>query len=86
MPAVASAKPDEMIFTSATTEPSSLAILGLAPFGEQRGRHYIITTGNEHKALLEPLGISLHGDADMILPHVVNFSEGVWIPRLSWWS
>jgi cysteine desulfurase len=50
-----SARPDELIFTSGATESNNIAILGLAPFGDERERRHIISTAIEHKAVLEPL-------------------------------
>lgn len=49
------AKPDELIFTSGATESNNIALLGLAPYGEQHGRRHIISSAIEHKAVLEPL-------------------------------
>ncbi|MFC6093737.1 cysteine desulfurase DndA [Saccharothrix lopnurensis] len=49
------AEPDELIFTSGATESNNIALLGLAPHGEQTGRQHIITSAIEHKAVLEPL-------------------------------
>ncbi len=49
------AEPDEVIFTSGATESNNIALLGLAPYGEQSGRRHIITSAIEHKAVLEPL-------------------------------
>ncbi|MFI6448831.1 cysteine desulfurase DndA [Kitasatospora sp. NPDC050543] len=49
------AEPDELIFTSGATESNNIALLGLAPYGEQTGRRHIITSAIEHKAVLEPL-------------------------------
>ncbi|MFE3460111.1 cysteine desulfurase DndA [Nocardiopsis aegyptia] len=49
------AKPDEIIFTSGATESNNIALLGLAPHGEQHGRRHIITSAIEHKAVIEPL-------------------------------
>jgi cysteine desulfurase len=51
---------DEVIFTSGATESNNLAILGLAPFGEQHERRHIITTAIEHKAVLEPIDALRH--------------------------
>lgn len=55
--AVVGAKRDEVIFTSGATESNNLAILGLAPHGEQTGRKHIVSTAIEHKAVLEPLEV-----------------------------
>ncbi|MGW2539861.1 cysteine desulfurase DndA [Kitasatospora sp. NPDC001574] len=49
------AEPDELIFTSGATESNNIALLGLAPYGEQSGRRHIISSAIEHKAVLEPL-------------------------------
>ena len=53
--AVVDAKVDEVVFTSGATESNNIAILGLAPFGEDTGRRHIVSTAIEHKAVLEPL-------------------------------
>ena len=52
---VLAADPAEIVFTSGATESCNLAILGLARYGEATGRHHIISTAIEHKAVLEPL-------------------------------
>lgn len=52
--AVVNAKRDEVIFTSGATESNNLAILGLKRAGVEQSRRHIITTGIEHKAVLEP--------------------------------
>ncbi|MBF6547610.1 cysteine desulfurase DndA [Nocardia brasiliensis] len=64
------ASSDELIFTSGATESNNIAILGLAPFGEQTGRRHIITSAIEHKAVLEPLEhLRTRGfDVDIIEP------------------
>ncbi|MDN0193912.1 cysteine desulfurase DndA [Streptomyces sp. S.PNR 29] len=49
------AEPDELIFTSGATESNNIALLGLAPYGEESGRRHIITSAIEHKAVIEPL-------------------------------
>lgn len=46
---------DEVIFTSGATESDNLALLGLAPHGDDQGRRHIVSTQIEHKAVLEPL-------------------------------
>lgn len=51
---VASAKRDEVIFTSGATESNNLAILGIRRAGHESGRFHIITSEIEHKAVLEP--------------------------------
>ena len=53
--AVVEASSDEVLFTSGATESNNVAILGLAPFGEESGRRHIVTTAIEHKAVLEPV-------------------------------
>jgi cysteine desulfurase len=52
---VVAAKRDEVIFTSGATESNNLAILGLREFGRESGKRHVITTGIEHKAVLEPM-------------------------------
>ncbi|MFF4367263.1 cysteine desulfurase DndA [Streptomyces sp. NPDC001594] len=49
------AEVDELIFTSGATEGNNIALLGLAPHGEESGRRHIITSAIEHKAVIEPL-------------------------------
>lgn len=41
-------------FTSGSTESNNIAILGLESYGHDCGRRHIITTGIEHKSVLEP--------------------------------
>src|SRR5262249_54836912 len=53
--ALVRAQREDVIFTSGATESNNLAILGLAAFGETSGRHHVISTQIEHKAVLEPL-------------------------------
>lgn len=53
--AVVDTAPSDLVFTSGATESDNLAILGLAPYGEEIGKKHIISTGLEHKAVLEPL-------------------------------
>ena len=52
---VIDASSDEVLFTSGATESNNIAILGLAPFGEESGRRHVVTTEIEHKAVLEPV-------------------------------
>jgi len=52
--ALVGAKRDEIIFTSGATESNNIAILGLRAATEEQGKKHIITTGIEHKAVLEP--------------------------------
>ena len=53
--AVVDASSDEVLFTSGATESNNVAILGLAPFGDESGRRHVVTTAIEHKAVLEPI-------------------------------
>lgn len=46
---------DEVIFTSGATESNNLAILGLAEYGLREGKRHLITSAQEHKAVLEPI-------------------------------
>lgn len=46
---------DEVIFTSGATESNNMAILGLEEFGRREGRRHLITSAQEHKAVLEPI-------------------------------
>lgn len=52
---VLSSKTEEVIFTSGATESNNIALLGLGDYGVKTGKKHIITTGIEHKAVLEPL-------------------------------
>jgi len=52
---IVSCRPEEVVFTSGATESDNLAILGLAEWGLQQGKRHIISSGIEHKAVLEPL-------------------------------
>jgi len=46
-------RPDEVFFTSGATESNNIAIQGLQEYAETCGKKHIITTGIEHKAVLE---------------------------------
>ena len=54
---VVDSKVDEVIFTSGATESNNIAILGIAPHAERTGKRHIISSGIEHKAILEPLAL-----------------------------
>ncbi|MGV9272321.1 cysteine desulfurase DndA [Streptomyces griseosporeus] len=64
------AEAGELIFTSGATESNNIALLGMAPYGEESGRRHIITSAIEHKAVLEPLEhLQTRGfDVDFIEP------------------
>ena len=51
--ACAGAAPDEVVWTSGATEANNLAILGVAHYYREQGRH-IVTARTEHKAVLDP--------------------------------
>lgn len=53
--AVLHVEPDDLLFTSGSTESNNMAILGIAPWAKEHGKTHIITTAMEHKAILEPL-------------------------------
>ena len=46
------ADPKEIVFTSGATESDNLAVIGVAHFYKEKGRH-LITTNIEHKAVLD---------------------------------
>lgn len=45
--------PEDVFFTSGATESNNIAIQGLREYAEKTGKKHIITTGIEHKAVLE---------------------------------
>jgi cysteine desulfurase len=51
--AAVGAASNEVIWTSGATEANNLAILGVAQYYRERGRH-IVTSRTEHKAVLDP--------------------------------
>ncbi|MFL6575101.1 MAG: IscS subfamily cysteine desulfurase [Povalibacter sp.] len=48
------AAPNTIVWTSGATESDNLAVLGVARFNADRGRH-IVSSRTEHKAVLDPL-------------------------------
>jgi cysteine desulfurase len=52
--AVVGCQRDEVIFTSGATEANNLAILGIRVHAERKGQRHVITSVQEHKAVLEP--------------------------------
>lgn len=53
--ALVAASTDEVIFTSGATEANNLAILGTSRVLMDQGQRHLITTAQEHKAVLEPV-------------------------------
>ena len=53
--AVTGSNRGDVVFTSGATESNNLAILGLADAGIKAGKRHIVSTGIEHRAVLEPL-------------------------------
>ena len=45
--------PEEVFFTSGSTESDNIAIQGLEAYGREQGKTHIVTTSIEHKAILE---------------------------------
>ena len=61
---------DEVFFTSGATESNNIAIQGLQEYAEKTGKKHIITTGIEHKAVIETCKVmQKHGfEVDYINP------------------
>jgi cysteine desulfurase len=74
--AAVGAAADEVIFTSGATESDNLALLGLAPFGDEQGRRHIVSTQIEHKAVLEPVDELVRRGFEVTL---VPPTEGGWV-------
>ena len=70
-------QPDEVIFTSGATESDNLGILGLASHGRSAGRRHIVSTGIEHKAVLECLAhLEQQGfEVSLISPDCAGYIE-----------
>ena len=68
---------DEVLFTSGATESNNIAILGLAEHGRSSGKRHIVTTGVEHKAVLEPLEhLARHGfEVTVLSPNAGGWVE-----------
>ncbi len=47
--------PEEIVFTSGATESNNQVLLGLQEYGEDSNKKHIISSGLEHKSILEPL-------------------------------
>lgn len=57
MAAILGVNPDEIIFTSGSTESNNTVLLGIEDYARSTGKTHIISTAIEHKAILEPLKI-----------------------------
>lgn len=55
--AILGVNPDEIIFTSGSTESNNTAILGIEEYARSTGKTHIISTAIEHKSVLEPLKV-----------------------------
>jgi cysteine desulfurase len=64
---VVNASREEVIFTSGATESNNIAILGLLDHGLKSGKTHIVSTGIEHKAVLEPLDFARRRGFDVTL-------------------
>lgn len=73
---LASARPDEVVFTSGATEANNIALLGLEEEGRASGRRHIVSSMIEHKSVLEPLEeLARRGfEIDLVSP-----TRGGWI-------
>lgn len=63
-------QPNEVFFTSGSTESNNIAIQGLKEYAEKNGKKHIITTAIEHKAVLETVkAMGKQGyDVDIVYP------------------
>lgn len=57
MAAILGVNPDEIIFTSGSTESNNTVLLGIEDYARSTGKTHIISTAIEHKAVLEPLKV-----------------------------
>lgn len=55
--AILGVNPDEIIFTSGSTESNNMAILGIEEYARSTGKTHIISSAIEHKSILEPLKV-----------------------------
>ena len=74
--AVVCAKAEEVVFTSGATESNNLAIIGLAAHGLATGKRHVVTTGIEHKAVLEPIQELEHRGFSVTL---IPPTDGGWV-------
>ena len=63
-------QPNEVFFTSGSTESNNIAIQGLKEYAEKTGKKHIVTTAIEHKAVLETVkAMGKQGyDVDIVYP------------------
>ncbi|MBX9620554.1 MAG: cysteine desulfurase [Alphaproteobacteria bacterium] len=77
---VINADPQEIIFTSGSTEADNIAILGVSRALKNQGKSEIISVVTEHKAVLEPLkALEREGFKVILLPvqknGIINISD-----------
>jgi cysteine desulfurase len=73
---VAGCEATDVVFTSGATESDNLSILGLAEYARTSGKQHIISTGIEHKAVLEPIEHLVQQGFDVT---ILNPDERGWI-------